>query len=139
MKNKTRLFSVIIITLSMMLMGISSCLAGTGSEANWQFVDAVNDRGYYIEVAGADVTGVDEYVAEMAIVQPKDNLYYVYVTRFNTAQGTYQYLRSYLYYYDCKSLISKHEKPMAPQSYIKNEAIHEVAWFLSVWKRTHIH
>lgn len=135
----------ILLCLTMLLLAVSVCQA----EDNWQFVDARDDTGYYLDVssvrqvklqAPGGVQGehhpaeLDGVFATIAVIRAHSNKIFVYDTNFLPVQMKYQILSSKVMTYDTRKELSRSAVPMEFSSYGSSSPMHslaEYAWSIS--------
>ena len=96
-----------------MVLSISanSCFA-----ENFQFVDAEDTTGYYVDIDSVKVESPEFVSATIAVVKANLNKMYKYDLRINHKDQTYQIVSSQILEYDSRSVLetNKRNRPFRP-------------------------
>lgn len=89
----------------------------TCSAENLQFVDAMEDTGYYYDADTVETESYSVFYVNMAVIKASLNRMYVYDLRINHAEKTYEILSSKTLSYDTRAEIESNNSRRPVQTY----------------------
>ena len=75
----------------------------TCSAENLQFIDAMEDTGYYYDADSVQVESSAVFYVDMAVIKASLNRMYVYEVRIDHSEKTYEVLSSRILSYDTRA------------------------------------
>ena len=101
-----------LILATIFILGNSTCAA-----ENLQFIDAMDDTGYYYDADSIRSESGSVFFVQMAVIKASLNRMYTYDVRINHANRTYEILASQILSYDTRAVLDTNSKRRAPQGY----------------------
>ena len=101
-----------LILATIFILGNSTCAA-----ENLQFIDAMDDTGYYYDADSIRSESGNVFFVQMAVIKASLNRMYTYDVRINHANRTYEILASQILSYDTRAVLDTNSKRRAPQGY----------------------
>ena len=95
-----------------LILGNATC-----SAENLQFVDAMEDTGYYYDADTVETESYSVFYVNMAVIKASLNRMYVYDLRINHAEKTYEILWSKTLSYDTRAEIESNNSRRPVQTY----------------------
>ncbi len=89
----------------------------TCSAENLQFIDAMEDTGYYYDADSVQVDSSAVFYVDMAVIKASLNRMYVYEVRIDHSEKTYEVLSSKILSYDTRAEIESNKSDRVPQHY----------------------
>lgn len=101
-----------LILATIFILGNSTCAA-----ENLQFIDAMDDTGYYYDADSIRSESSGVFFVQMAVIKASLNRMYTYDVRINHVSRTYEILASQILSYDTRAVLDTNNKRRAPQGY----------------------
>ena len=126
-KNFYRIFKVIILAIALLIPASSwsACFA-----ENFQFVDAENTTGYYVDIDNVEIESSEFVKAKIAVVKANLNKMYVYNVRINHKEQTYQIVSSQILEYDTRSILETNNRSRPFRPYAAKSEMSELINFI---------
>ena len=126
-KNFYRIFKVIILAIALLIPASSwsACFA-----ENFQFVDAENTTGYYVDIDNVEIESPEFVKAKIAVVKANLNKMYVYNVRINHKEQTYQIVSSQILEYDTRSILETNNRSRPFRPYAAKSEMSELINFI---------
>lgn len=96
----------------MILLTCSTC-----SAENLQFIDAMDDTGYYYDADSVASFDDGAFTVKMAVIKASLNRMYAYDVLITPESRTYEILSSQILSYDTRAVIETNNKRRYPQQY----------------------
>ncbi len=100
------------------------------SAEDFQFVDAYENTGYYVDMDSVENEGRSTIFARVAIVKATTNRMFVYDIRFNHLERTYQVIASKTIEYDSKNILETNNTPRDARAYASGSEMSELIEFI---------
>ena len=123
----SRILQIVIITLAILFSTNTSpvCFA-----ENFQFVDAENTTGYYVDIDSVNIESPEFVAAKIAVVKSNLNRMYVYNVRINHKEQTYQIVSSQILEYDTRSILESNNRSRPFRPYAAKSEMSELINFI---------
>jgi len=108
-------------------------LTFTGSQASaeaWEFVDAQNTTGYYVDADSVNFKGENIVEANIAVVKANTNRMFIYYMQFDRGLRTYQIGASRVIKYDTKEEIDSKDAVQQPRQYSPTSPMNEIVEYI---------
>ena len=92
-------------------------MTSTCAAENLQFIDAMDDTGYYYDADTVNIRNSSVFYVDMAVIKASLNRMYVYDVRIDHAEKTYEILSSRILSYDTRAEIESNRASRPPQHY----------------------
>lgn len=93
-------------------MSCSTCAA-----ENLQFIDAMDDTGYYYDADSVQTLSDEVFRVQMAVIKASLNQMYTYDVLITHADNTYEILSSRVLSYDTRAVLDTNNNRRPPQKY----------------------
>ena len=123
----SRILQIVIFTLAILFSANASpvCFA-----ENFQFVDAEDTTGYYVDIDSVKIESPEFVAAKIAVVKANLNKMYVYNVRINHKEQTYQIVSSQILEYDTRSYLESNNKSRPFRPYAAKSEMSELINFI---------
>ena len=128
-----KIFSRILLVIVIMLTMTLSFFQNTSSVCfaeNFQFVDAEDTTGYYVDIDTVQIESPEFVAAKIAVVKANLNRMYVYNVRINHKEQTYQIVSSQILEYDTRSILESNNRNRPFRPYAAKSEMSELINFI---------
>ena len=123
----SRILRVIIIAIALLIPASSWSAC---SAENFQFVDAEDTTGYYVDIDNVEIESPEFVKAKIAVVKANLNKMYVYNVRINHKEQTYQIISSQILEYDTRSILETNNRSRPFRPYAAKSEMSELINFI---------
>lgn len=102
----------LLILSTAILMSCSTCAA-----ESLQFIDAMDDTGYYYDADSVQTLSDEVFRVQMAVIKASLNQMYTYDVLITHADNTYEILSSRVLSYDTRAVLDTNNNRRPPQKY----------------------
>ena len=126
-KNFSQILRVVILAIALLIPASSwsACFA-----ENFQFVDAEDTTGYYVDIDNVEIESPEFVKAKIAVVKANLNKMYVYNVRINHKEQTYQIVSSQILEYDTRSILETNNRSRPFRPYAAKSEMSELINFI---------
>ena len=123
----SRILKIIILAIAMLIPASSwsACFA-----ENFQFVDAEDTTGYYVDIDSVEIESPEFVKTKIAVVKANLNKMYVYNVRINHKEKTYQIISSQIFEYDTRTLLESNDRGRPFRPYAAKSEMSELIKFI---------
>ena len=123
----SRILKIIILAIAMLIPASSwsACFA-----ENFQFVDAEDTTGYYVDIDSVEIESPEFVKTKIAVVKANLNKMYVYNVRINHKEKTYQIISSQIFEYDTRTVLESNDKSRPFRPYAAKSEMSELIKFI---------
>ena len=123
----SRILQIVIIILTILFSTntLPVCFA-----ENFQFVDAEDTTGYYVDIDSVNIESPEFVAAKIAVVKSNLNRMYVYNVRINHKEQTYQIVSSQILEYDTRSILESNNRSRPFRPYAAKSEMSELINFI---------
>ena len=123
----SRILRIVILAVAILssVNNLSICFA-----ENFQFVDAENTTGYYVDIDSVKIESPEFVAAKIAVVKANLNKMYVYNVRINHKEQTYQIVSSQILEYDTRSILESNNRSRPFRPYAAKSEMSELINFI---------
>lgn len=107
-----RSFFLVILLMMTLIMTFSTC-----SAENLQFIDAMDDTGYYYDADSVQSESDYVFTVKMAVIKANLNQMYTYDVRITPSEKIYEILSSQVLSYDTRAVLESNNSRRPPQKY----------------------
>ena len=97
---------------------------------NFQFVDAEDTTGYYVDIDSVEIESPELLKTRIAVVKANLNKMYIYNVRINHKDHNYQIVSSRILEYDTRTILESNDKSRPFRPYAAKSEMSEVVNFI---------
>ena len=123
----SRILQIIILTVAILFSTdtLSVCFA-----ENFQFVDAEDITGYYVDIDTVEIESPESVAAKIAVVKANLNRMYIYNVRINHKEQKYQIVSSQILEYDTRTILESNNRSRPFRPYAAKSEMSELIKFI---------
>ena len=123
----SRILQIVVIAVAVLfsINNTSVCFA-----ENFQFVDAEDTTGYYVDIDSVKIESPEFVAAKIAVVKANLNKMYTYNVRINHKEQTYQIVSSQILEYDTRTILESNNRSRPFRPYAAKSEMAELINFI---------